>query len=202
VLTKRSDRSSSTPAPWARTSVVAVSGQGAAGSPSQPSCSVDTTVGCRWGGRHGGSGGASDMGDPCRCAARAAPTASVMVVRTGGRTLGSRPLGDSSSAGEEGSGGAAGGGARRRGRRSECAARGVAAGGHRTVCEALGGGVPLIVVPITGDQPIVAQQVARASAPKARGRARAGVRRRHGCLGPRHIPRGWRSRQRGRCSPV
>jgi UDP:flavonoid glycosyltransferase YjiC (YdhE family) len=37
-------------------------------------------------------------------------------------------------------------------------------GGHRTVCEALAGGVPLVVVPMTGDQPIVADQVARARA--------------------------------------
>jgi MGT family glycosyltransferase len=37
-------------------------------------------------------------------------------------------------------------------------------GGHRTVCEALGHGVPLVVVPMTGDQPIVADQVARAGA--------------------------------------
>ena len=37
-------------------------------------------------------------------------------------------------------------------------------GGHNTVCESLAHGVPLVVAPIKHDQPIVAEQVARAGA--------------------------------------
>jgi hypothetical protein len=37
-------------------------------------------------------------------------------------------------------------------------------GGHSTVCAALADAVPLVVVPLTGDQPLVADQVARAAA--------------------------------------
>lgn len=36
--------------------------------------------------------------------------------------------------------------------------------GHRTVCEALRNGVPLVVAPMTGDQPVLADQVVRAGA--------------------------------------
>jgi UDP:flavonoid glycosyltransferase YjiC (YdhE family) len=37
-------------------------------------------------------------------------------------------------------------------------------GGHNTVCETLANGIPLVVVPIRDDQPIVANQVVRAGA--------------------------------------
>lgn len=47
-------------------------------------------------------------------------------------------------------------------------------GGHNTVCEALGHGVPLVVAPIRDDQPLVAQQVVDAG---------AGVRVRFGLVG-------------------
>lgn len=49
-------------------------------------------------------------------------------------------------------------------------------GGHNTVCEALAGGLPLVVAPIRGDQPVIARQVASAGAGIAvrYGRIRAG----------------------------
>jgi MGT family glycosyltransferase len=47
--------------------------------------------------------------------------------------------------------------------------------GHNTVCESLANGLPLVVAPIRDDQPVVAQQVARAG---------AGVRVRYGRLSP------------------
>ena len=36
--------------------------------------------------------------------------------------------------------------------------------GHNTVCETLAAGIPLVVAPIRDDQPVVADQVARAGA--------------------------------------
>ncbi|HVW40856.1 MAG TPA: nucleotide disphospho-sugar-binding domain-containing protein [Amycolatopsis sp.] len=46
----------------------------------------------------------------------------------------------------------------------ERAAAVICHGGHNTVCEALHHGVPLVVAPIRDDQPIIADQVARAGA--------------------------------------
>jgi UDP:flavonoid glycosyltransferase YjiC (YdhE family) len=40
----------------------------------------------------------------------------------------------------------------------------VSDGDHDTVCDALAAGVPLVVAPVTGDQPVVADQVVRAGA--------------------------------------
>jgi MGT family glycosyltransferase len=52
----------------------------------------------------------------------------------------------------------------------------VSHGGHNTVCEALAGGLPLVVAPIRADQPVIARQVEAAGAgiTVRYGRARAG----------------------------
>jgi MGT family glycosyltransferase len=51
-------------------------------------------------------------------------------------------------------------------------------GGHNTVCEALAGGLPLVVTPIRDDQPVVARQVVDAG---------CGLRVRYGRLPPRTL---------------